>query len=152
MQLRSQALNHAGHRQRRCSAPQGRRRTAQRSGHRKASAARRVSVSVAAANKGVVILPGLGNNSEDYRALAASLQRRHFDVEIADVARVDWLRNAAGLLDAAYWSGTLKPRPTVDWYLNKVLTPLQFLVPSHRSQFPNSWPRAGIHATCGHGV
>lgn len=27
---------------------------------------------------------------------------------------------AAGLRDPAYWRGDLKPRPTVDWYLNKI--------------------------------
>lgn len=29
-------------------------------------------------------------------------------------------RNAAGLRQAAYWKGTLHPRPTVDWYLDRV--------------------------------
>lgn len=29
-------------------------------------------------------------------------------------------RNAAGLLDWNYWRGTLKPRPTVDWYLSRI--------------------------------
>jgi len=29
-------------------------------------------------------------------------------------------RNAAGLLDRNYWTGTLRPRPTVDWYLQKI--------------------------------
>ena len=33
----------------------------------------------------------------------------------AQVARWNWLRNAAGLADLNYWRGTLQPRPTVDW-------------------------------------
>jgi hypothetical protein len=36
------------------------------------------------------------------------------------VARYDWLRNAAGLTKASYWKGTLTPRPTVDWYLERI--------------------------------
>jgi pimeloyl-ACP methyl ester carboxylesterase len=34
----------------------------------------------------------------------------------------DWrrARNAAGLVDPNYWAGTLQPRPTVDWYLDRV--------------------------------
>jgi len=33
---------------------------------------------------------------------------------------LDWLRNAAGLLDPNYWKGTLRPRPVLDWYLTRV--------------------------------
>lgn len=89
---------------------------------------------MAGARKGVVILPGLGNSGKDYLPLAASLQRRRFDVEIADIGRVDWLRNVAGVLDASYWRGTLKPRPTVDWYLNKVSNLPRFLASRLRGQ------------------
>ena len=77
-------------------------------------------VAKAEAKKGVVILPGLGNCKSDYEELAERLGERNFDVEIANVARRDWLRNAAGLADSAYWKCTLEPRPTVDWYLTKV--------------------------------
>ena len=72
--------------------------------------------------RSVIILPGLGNNAADYADLAANLHGdfQPSNVHVIDVARVDWLRNAAGLLDRNYWAGTLKPRPTVDWYLNKV--------------------------------
>lgn len=31
-------------------------------------------------------------------------------------------RNAAGLVDPNYWTGTLQPRPTVDWYLQRIST------------------------------
>lgn len=39
---------------------------------------------------------------------------------VANVSRIDWLRNAAGLVDPNYWRGTLKPRPVLDWYLKRV--------------------------------
>ncbi|GJP53918.1 hypothetical protein CLOM_g13039 [Closterium sp. NIES-68] len=68
----------------------------------------------------VVILPGLGNNSADYAELVALLETQGVAVEVARVARPDWLRNAAGLLQADYWKGTLKPRPILDWYLERV--------------------------------
>ena len=79
----------------------------------------------ACAKKGVLILPGLGNSYKDYAELAERLHARDFDVEIAQVARADWLRNAAGLTDPAYYRGTLQPRPTVDWYLNKARNSMQ---------------------------
>ncbi|ERM94765.1 hypothetical protein AMTRI_Chr03g50350 [Amborella trichopoda] len=67
-----------------------------------------------------VILPGLGNNSNDYKALAHTLEDKGIATVVAKVSRVDWLRNAAGLLDANYWRGTLRPRPVLDWYLERV--------------------------------
>jgi len=68
----------------------------------------------------VIILPGLGNNASDYNKLASDLQQRGFQVHTAAVRRIDWARNAAGLLDTNYWKGTLQPRPTVDWYLDLI--------------------------------
>lgn len=70
----------------------------------------------APARKGVVVLPGLGNNKKDYDAIAADLEEQGLIVNVAEVTRIDWLRNAAGLVDINYWKGTLTPRPTVDWY------------------------------------
>lgn len=70
--------------------------------------------------RAVVILPGLGNAGRDYDALAKSLSSRGVHVETAAVSRADWLRNGLGLRYPSYWQGTLEPRPTVDWYLNKV--------------------------------
>ncbi|XP_058086092.1 uncharacterized protein LOC131233410 isoform X2 [Magnolia sinica] len=68
-----------------------------------------------------VILPGLGNNSSDYVKMAESLKKEYgVPVLVAKVSRLDWLRNAAGLLDANYWKGTLRPRPVLDWYLERV--------------------------------
>eukprot|EP00892_Ulva_mutabilis_P010479 jgi/Ulvmu1/7803/UM004_0032.1 len=81
----------------------------------------RPSVACRASKRGVVMLPGLGNSSADYGKFAEVLQDKYnCDVEIAEVARIDWARNAAGLTDARYWQGTLSPRPTVDWYLNRI--------------------------------
>jgi hypothetical protein len=70
--------------------------------------------------RGVLILPGLGNSAKDYEALSEALRTKGLDPEIVAIARADWLRNAAGLRDPNYWKGTLKPRPTVDWYLYRV--------------------------------
>lgn len=75
---------------------------------------------VSAAPRSVVILPGLGNNSKDYAGLVEQLAGRGLHCEVAPVARLDWARNAAGLRQAEYWRGTLQPRPTVDWYLERV--------------------------------
>ena len=61
-------------------------------------------------------MPGLGNSKNDYKALAELLTKEGLVVEIAGVNRVDWLRNAAGVVDINYWKGTLNPQPTVNWY------------------------------------
>eukprot|EP00667_Euglena_gracilis_P009037 EG_transcript_9178 len=69
----------------------------------------------------IVILPGLGNCTEDYDSLKAALLRRGAPrVEVLPVTRPDWLRNAAGLADPAYWKGELEPRPVLDWYLDRI--------------------------------
>jgi NAD(P)H-hydrate repair Nnr-like enzyme with NAD(P)H-hydrate epimerase domain len=65
--------------------------------------------------RAVVLLPGLGNNSQDYAAVGEALRNRGFHVETARVSRVDWLRNAAGLRQREYWTGNLQPRPVIDW-------------------------------------
>ncbi|KAI5067032.1 hypothetical protein GOP47_0017560 [Adiantum capillus-veneris] len=75
----------------------------------------------AAANtRPVVILPGLGNNSNDYNELKMSLEDKGLPVTVAQVSRPDWLRNALGLLDGNYWSGKLTPRPVLDWYFERI--------------------------------
>lgn len=70
--------------------------------------------------RGVVILPGLGNNAADYNAISADLRARGLAVATAQVSRPDWLRNAAGLTTWDYWRGTLQPLPTVDWYMQRI--------------------------------
>ncbi|GLT36456.1 hypothetical protein SLA2020_108310 [Shorea laevis] len=68
-----------------------------------------------------VILPGLGNNTGDYKKLELTLQEEYgLPTVVAKVSRFDWLRNAAGLVDPNYWRGTLRPRPVLDWYLKRV--------------------------------
>nr|GMC86563.1 Phosphoenolpyruvate carboxykinase [GTP] [Ipomoea batatas] len=67
-----------------------------------------------------LILPGLGNNSNDYKKLALILEDYGIPTVIAKVSRIDWLRNAAGLADANYWRGTLRPRPVLDWYFKRI--------------------------------
>ncbi|EIE27676.1 alpha/beta-hydrolase [Coccomyxa subellipsoidea C-169] len=76
--------------------------------------------SAGGSKRAVVLLPGLGNNSQDYKAMGQALEERGLIVHTAAVTRVDWLRNAAGLRQAEYWKGTLQPRPVVDWYLERV--------------------------------
>ena len=66
--------------------------------------------------RAVVIMPGLGNAKNDYKALAELLTKEGLTAEIASVNRIDWLRNAAGVVDINYWKGTLNPQPTVNWY------------------------------------
>ncbi|PNW80345.1 hypothetical protein CHLRE_07g313550v5 [Chlamydomonas reinhardtii] len=77
--------------------------------------------------RGVLLLPGLGNNAADYGPLAAKLEARGMAVEVAQVTRPDWGRNAAALTDVNWWKGTLKPRPAVDWYLAYVDASMQRL-------------------------
>ncbi|CAL0318931.1 unnamed protein product [Lupinus luteus] len=68
-----------------------------------------------------VILPGLGNNSSDYKKLEETLKDKYgVATVVAKVSRLDWLRNASGLLDSNYWRGTLQPTPILLWYLNRV--------------------------------
>lgn len=88
---------------------------------------------------GLSMLQGLGNNTADYDGLRASLEERGFPCAVAQVARADWLRNAAGLLDANYWKGTLKPRPVLDWY---ALHPPCSL--SKRAASQCSWGASGL--------
>ncbi|XAR63361.1 hypothetical protein NMG60_11023271 [Bertholletia excelsa] len=71
-------------------------------------------------NRPAVILPGLGNNTSDYKKLELTLNGYGVPTAVAKVSRFDWLRNAAGLVDPNYWRGTLRPRPVLDWYLKRV--------------------------------
>nr|XP_028961301.1 uncharacterized protein LOC103438903 isoform X4 [Malus domestica] len=68
----------------------------------------------------VVWFQGLGNNSADYQKLEQTLRGYGVSTVVAKVSRIDWLRNAAGLVDPNYWRGTLSPRPVLDWYLKRV--------------------------------
>jgi len=66
---------------------------------------------------------GLGNNTADYNELVTSLEARGLKAIVAQVSRLDWLRNAAGLLDANYWKGSLQPRPVLDWWAHLIHYP-----------------------------
>ncbi|XP_024518499.1 uncharacterized protein LOC9662278 [Selaginella moellendorffii] len=78
-----------------------------------------------------VILPGLGNNTGDYAPLSSALRSKGFPVKVLKVSRLDWLRNAAGLLDGNYWRGTLKPRPVLDWYLERIKVSIDAVKAKH---------------------
>lgn len=72
-------------------------------------------------NRVVFTFQGLGNNTGDYGKLQIDLQQDYnVPSVVAKVSRLDWFRNAAGLLDPDYWRGTLRPRPVLDWYLERV--------------------------------
>ena len=75
-----------------------------RRAHPRASVAAAASSKPAAASSkpAVVVLPGLGNCTEDYDAFASELELRGFSATVATVGRPDWLRNAAGLTQLAY--------------------------------------------------
>ncbi len=79
--------------------------------------------------RSVVILPGLGNSAGDYGDLADALRRQGAHVEVVQVSRIDWSRNAAALTDANWWKGTLQPRPAVDWWVHAVVA-----IPVHTYQ------------------
>ncbi|XVF56712.1 hypothetical protein PTKIN_Ptkin06aG0142200 [Pterospermum kingtungense] len=66
------------------------------------------------------VCQGLGNNTGDYKKLELTLQDYGVPTVVAKVSRIDWLRNAAGLVDPNYWRGTLHPMPVLDWYLKSV--------------------------------
>ncbi|XP_030475050.2 uncharacterized protein LOC115692365 [Syzygium oleosum] len=86
-----------------------------------AAAASSASAAAAAAScRPAVILPGLGNNAGDYGKLQLTLEGTGVPSVVAKVSRLDWFRNAAGLVDPNYWRGTLRPRPVLDWYLKRV--------------------------------
>lgn len=76
----------------------------------------------------VLILPGLGNSSQDYVALAQSLiQRGHSAVAVAPVARWEWGLNAQGFVKLNYWLGTLEPNQVLSWYMRKIKSGLDML-------------------------
>lgn len=69
----------------------------------------------------VLILPGLGNASPDYIPLAnALLSRGHAAVSIAPIARWQWALNARAIITPQYWTSSLTPRPTLNWYFAAV--------------------------------
>jgi NAD(P)H-hydrate repair Nnr-like enzyme with NAD(P)H-hydrate epimerase domain len=53
--------------------------------------------------RGVLILPGLANNTADYLGLAAHLEQRGLASKVVQVGRADWGRNGAALTDPNWW-------------------------------------------------
>lgn len=107
--------------------------------HRRPSRARRASSSSSTASSSadanpVLICPGLGNQSSDYDELVEILRARGHAVVVANVARIDWARNAAGVVKPSYWQGTLEPRPTVDWYLERCKSAVRELRETYGAQ------------------
>lgn len=83
----------------------------------------------------VLILPGFGNDAVDYAdgeravtpespddgGLVARLQKRGFeDIHVLPVARADWLRVAAALLDEDFRAGRAPPKTAFGWYLDRL--------------------------------
>eukprot|EP00250_Pteridium_aquilinum_P002181 c1237_g1_i1 orf=389-1435(-) len=93
---------------------------ARRPSHISSCSSNSINPPASACPRPVVILPGLGNNSNDYTELKVSLEDKGLSVTVAQVSRPDWLRNALGLLDRNYWSGKLSPRPVLDWYFERM--------------------------------
>ncbi|KAH6827007.1 alpha/beta-Hydrolases superfamily protein [Perilla frutescens var. hirtella] len=50
-----------------------------------------------------MVQTGLRNNTDDYQKLALILKDYGVPTVTAKVSRIDWLRNATGLLDSNYW-------------------------------------------------
>ncbi|KAL9262741.1 hypothetical protein AKJ16_DCAP14457 [Drosera capensis] len=75
-----------------------------------------LSSSLSNSTRPAVILPGLGNNTSDYDKLKQTLAEEYgVPTVVAKVSRVDWFRNAAGLLDPDYSKGTLRPQSSGGW-------------------------------------
>eukprot|EP00440_Ansanella_granifera_P012563 gb/GFBE01013651.1/.p1 GENE.gb/GFBE01013651.1/~~gb/GFBE01013651.1/.p1 ORF type:complete len:302 (+),score=48.85 gb/GFBE01013651.1/:1-906(+) len=83
----------------------------------------------------VLVLPGFGNDSNDYQAgelaargreaadggLLGRLRRRGFGAaEVLPVARSDWLRVLGGLFDEDFRAGNAPPDTAFGWYLDRV--------------------------------
>lgn len=69
----------------------------------------------------VLILPGLGNSSNDYAILAEKLiSRGHHVVVTVPVRRWQWALNAKGFFMLDYWRSRLKPNAVLDWYFDEL--------------------------------
>jgi hypothetical protein len=76
----------------------------------------------------IVLLPGFGNDTEDYeapfgqarRGLAPRLRRRGFVVETVRLRRREWLRVARAVASPAFWRGEADVGPGYRWYLVRV--------------------------------
>lgn len=74
----------------------------------------------------IVIAPGFGNASSDYRFMVRALEARGFRVLVASVARADWLRVfAAGLPRRDFWAASATPDVAYGWYLRRLESALR---------------------------
>ncbi|GKZ00875.1 hypothetical protein MPSEU_001039200 [Mayamaea pseudoterrestris] len=90
-------------------------------------------------NVRLLILPGFGNDSNDYYlpeqlngSLIHSLKKRGWTDEqlcVLPVQRVDWLQVFyKGILDVKFWRGTMPPtRPSFAWYLERIAQQIEDL-------------------------
>lgn len=56
-----------------------------------------------AQQRSVVLLPGLGNNAQDYAPMAETLRERGLHVQTAAVARADWYLPALETAVGTHW-------------------------------------------------
>jgi hypothetical protein len=78
----------------------------------------------------VVILPGFGNDSNDYLApfgdasssacIATSLRSRGWDVHVVDLERRDWANILRAVGSVGFYTGESTTDPGYTWYLEKV--------------------------------
>ena len=97
-----------------------------------AGGARKAAAPAVPSNARILILPGFGNNSEDYflpqapqGSLVASLQKRGWSADqicVLPLDRTDWLQVFLnGALDLQFWQANASAdRPAFAWYLNRV--------------------------------
>ena len=92
-----------------------------------------------------VILPGFGNDQDDYISpgglpaevsLQAALARRGVDsVAVVPIARTDWINVAKGLGDLKFVAGDAQPEgPAFEWYLRKAQATVEQAVAGARAQ------------------
>ena len=78
------------------------------------------------ASKTFVMLPGFGNEANDYIAPAGdssvSIQKNFIDrglkLEIVPVKRLDWIKIIRGLLTTRFWNFSCEPDDLFNWYLD----------------------------------
>ena len=75
----------------------------------------------------VVVLPGFGNNTEDYVApfgqadvsLVSLLEQRGIPCRVLDVKRKDWFSVGKMIFTKSYWKGTATTKEGYAWYLDR---------------------------------
>mmetsp|Transcript_6332 Transcript_6332/g.19104 ORF Transcript_6332/g.19104 Transcript_6332/m.19104 type:complete len:288 (+) Transcript_6332:246-1109(+) len=78
-----------------------------------------------------IILPGLGNNSQDYTSLTAKLEELGHRTFVIPVKRIDWGRNAKGFGMRSYWAGKLEPKSVLEWYFSRIVSTMKLVREEH---------------------